>query len=446
MNNKDTQKIPNGFDAIKVSGGIKEYRLKINGLKILLMEKNIIPTVTVMVTYHVGSRNEVLGNTGATHILEHMLFKGSRNFNKKNGKDQATYLQKMGARVNATTWLDRTNYYQTLPSEHLEEVIALEADRMRFARITDADLKTEMPVVMNEFERGENDPIEALDKAIWATAFYMHPYHHSTIGWKNDIEATNATKLKIFYDTFYHPNNATLTVIGDFDQYILLTFVKKYFGEHKKSSHLIPEMLYLEPVQEGKRRVEVKRLGETNIVGLSYRIPAALSVDTHAVHMLASILGVGDSSRLARRLVDTGLCSRVYMVFAPFHDESLMTVYAYIATNVKHTEIEKIIIEEIELLKIKGITVLELNRIKAKVVSEMAWSRDGSYNTADSLNEAIALGDWTFYTDYLNKINTVKVEDVLRVANKYLLEDSSVAGYFIGQHSREELTKKIKKN
>lgn len=426
-------KIPTGFEFIKTLDGISEYKLKNNGLRILLMEKHVIPTVTVMITYHVGSRNEVLGNTGATHILEHMLFKGSRHFNKKNGKDQAVYLQKLGARVNATTWLDRTNYFETLPSKHLEEAIALEADRMRFANITDKDLKTEMPVVLNEFERGENDPTEALDKQIWASAFQMHPYHHSTIGWREDIITTNAEKLKSFYDIYYHSNNATLTVIGDFDYLLLLSYVKKYFGEHSKKQN-IPKLAVKEPKQEGERRVVVKRPGETNIVGMAFKIPAANNLDTHSIHALSLILADGDSSRLSRRLVDTGLCSRVRVISNAFHDESVIVLYAYKTSSVSHEEVERIITEEIELLKVNPITPLDLARIKSKVKAEIAWSRDGSYNVAGSINEAIAIGDWTFYCNYLKNFQSVKIADITRVAKTYFLKDQSVTGYFIGSN------------
>ncbi len=429
-------KLPAGLAYITTSNGIKDFKLRSNDLRILLKQNVTVPTVTVMVTYHVGSRNEVLGNTGATHILEHMLFKGSRNFNKKNGKEHAVYLQKMGGRVNATTWLDRTNYYQTLPRAYLEEAIALEADRMRFAFIKDADLKTEMPVVLNEFERGENDPTEALDKQMWATAFHMHPYHHSTIGWREDIETTNAKKLKAFYDTFYYPNNATLTVIGDYDEYALLSYIKKYFGEHKRAPHNISQKMGVEPRQEGVRRVEVKRPGETNIVGVGFKIPSARDGDTHAIHLLAGILGVGSSSRLSRRLVDSGLCSRIYIMSGLFHDENILIIYAYTTKNVTHSDVEKIIIEEIELIKSKGVTDGELQRVKEKTKAEMAWSRDGSFNVAGAINEAIALGDWTFYGDYFKKTQRVTTSDILRVTKKYFIENQSTIGYFIGQSEK----------
>ena len=204
------------YSKIKSSGGISEYLLKTNGLTVLLLEEHSAPVVTFMVTYLVGSRNEALGHTGATHLLEHLMFKGSRNYNKDSGDTIWTLLQNVGARLNATTWLDRTNYFELLPKEHLESAMAVEADRMRYALLRDSDRQPEMTVVRNEFERGENDPWESLEKSMWATAYQAHPYHHSTIGWQSDIEGVSTERLRQFYETYYWPNNATVTVIGDF--------------------------------------------------------------------------------------------------------------------------------------------------------------------------------------------------------------------------------------
>ena len=191
-----------GFRFIKESGGIEEYKLDQNGLTVLTLEDHTAPVVTFMVTYHVGSRNEAIGNTGSTHLLEHMMFKGSRNFNKEKGTAIWNELQNIGAQINATTWNDRTNYFEVVPSKHIERAIAIEADRMRFAFLNDEDRQPEMTVVRNEFERGENSPFDVLDKNIWATAYQAHPYHHSTIGWRSDIENIPTKKLQELYNTY----------------------------------------------------------------------------------------------------------------------------------------------------------------------------------------------------------------------------------------------------
>jgi len=210
--------IPDGFTKIKELGGIEEYRLDSNGLTVLLMEEHSAPVVTFMVTYRVGSRNEVTGTTGATHLLEHLMFKGTEKYNKENGNHIDQFIGNVGARKNATTWMDRTNYYESLPSEHLELSVDFESDRMRNLRLREEDRQSEMTVVRNEFEQAENNPLYALDKEIWAAAFQAHPYHHSTLGWRSDIENVPIEKLRAFYDTFYWPNNATVTIIGDLDK------------------------------------------------------------------------------------------------------------------------------------------------------------------------------------------------------------------------------------
>ena len=228
------------FDFIKTSGDIDEFILSKNGLRVLLLEDHSAPVTTLMVTYHVGSRNEAIGYTGSTHLLEHLMFKGSKNYNKEKGTAIWTELQSIGAQINATTWNDRTNYFEVVPSEHLEKAIAIESDRMRYAFLKDEDRQPEMTVVRNEFERGENSPFDVLDKNIWATAYQAHPYHHSTIGWKSDIENVSTERLKEFYNTYYWPNNATVTIIGDIDKNNSLNLVNEYFGQHSKSTHDIP--------------------------------------------------------------------------------------------------------------------------------------------------------------------------------------------------------------
>ncbi|MBT6638696.1 MAG: insulinase family protein, partial [Candidatus Marinimicrobia bacterium] len=247
----------NGFEFIKASGGIEEYTLKKNNLTVLVLEDHSAPVATFMVTYHVGSRNEAIGYTGSTHLLEHLMFKGSRNYNKEKGTAIWTELQNIGAQINATTWNDRTNYFEVVPSEHLERAIAIEADRMRFAFLKDEDRQPEMTVVRNEFERGENSPFDVLDKNIWAAAYQAHPYHHSTIGWRSDIENISTERLQEFYHTYYWPNNATATLIGDFNKKEALALIKKYFGEHGASENSIPGMYTEEPEQEGPRRTVV---------------------------------------------------------------------------------------------------------------------------------------------------------------------------------------------
>jgi zinc protease len=188
-----------------------------------------------------------VGHTGSTHLLEHMLFKGTPTFNKERRTQVAATLQRVGADFNATTWYDRTNYFETVPSDALELAVHLEADRMRNSFIADEDRRSEMTVVRNELERGQNEPMMVLDEAVYATAFREHPYHHPTIGWRSDVENVPTARLKEFYDTFYHPNNATVIVVGDFEEPRALELILTYFGAVPASPSPIPEVYTDEP-------------------------------------------------------------------------------------------------------------------------------------------------------------------------------------------------------
>ena len=420
-----------GFEYVKESGGIKEYKMTSNNLRVLLKKDKSAPVATFMVTYEVGSRNEAIGYTGSTHLLEHLMFKGSRKFNTTKGNSVFQTLQSLGARMNATTWLDRTNYFAVLPSEHLESLIEIEADRMRNAWIKEEDRQSEMTVVRNEFERGQNSPSGVLDEHIWATAYHAHPYHHSTIGWKEDIENVSIERLKEFYDTFYWPNNATAIAIGDFEEKDALAMIKKHFGKIRKSTKPIPEVYTAEPEQEGIRTVTLKRAGQQGIVGVAHKTPSATNKDAAAFMVLSSILSSGKNSRFYKNITDKGLTTSIYIWDSLFKDPGLFTVYANLSPDVKHKTVESLIIQEYEKIKTDGVTEAEVKKAQAQLVAAMKFSQDGSYAIASGLNEAIASGDWTLYTTYSEKIKNVTKEDVQRVVVEYFKEDLSTVGYFI---------------
>jgi len=389
------------------------------------------PVATFMVTYHVGSRNEAIGYTGSTHLLEHLMFKGSRNYNKENGTAIWDELQSIGAQINATTWNDRTNYFEVVPSEHIEKAISIEADRMRFSFLRDEDRQPEMTVVRNEYERGENSPFDVLDKNIWATAYQAHPYHHSTIGWRSDIENVSTERLKEFYDVYYWPNNATATIIGDFQKDTTLSLIAKYFGEHKKSDHEIPKVYTEEPLQEGPRRIVVKRSGQSGITAVAHKTPPGLDVDMYVFQVLGKILCDGKSSRLYKKIVDQGLATSLFMYDFPFKDNGLFITYAFLTPDTDNQKVEDIILKEYNDIISNGVEDSEIMRAVAQIRASVAFSRDGSYAVASALNEAIAIGDWQFYTSYVEKIELVSAKDIKRVAAKYLTEDQSTVGWFI---------------
>ena len=420
-----------GFKYVRTVGDISEYTLESNGLTVLLMPERSAPVVSLMVTYHVGSRNEVTGTTGATHLLEHLMFKGSENYNDAKGNSVSHFVETVGGGYNASTWLDRTNYYAVIPREHLEGYVAVEADRMRNLLLREEDRKPEMTVVRNEFEIGENDPHQSLDAEIWAAAYQAHPYHHPTIGWRSDIENVPIAKLQEFYDTFYWPDNATVSVIGDFDPAHALGLVKKYYGAYPKAPRPIPAMYTTEPEQTGPRRVTLQRAGEIGVVGLAWKAPEARSPNYAVLNVLGLILASGKTSRFYRALTDRNLTLGVSADAGFFHDPSLFQVYAFVAPGITHEQVEKTLLEEIERVKKEGVTDAEVATAKAKYRSATAYGRDGAFAIAANLNEAIAAGDWSLYYGVDEATAKVTAADVQRVAREYLDPKRSTTGWFV---------------
>ena len=420
-----------GFAFSKTVGAISEYRLESNGLQVLLLPEHSSPTLTFMVTYRVGSRNEVTGTTGATHLLEHLMFKGTPKFNREKGTSVDQLLEKVGGIYNATTWLDRTNYYANLASENLESYMVIEADRMRNLWLREADRKPEMTVVRNEFEIGENDPRQALEKEIYSAAYLAHPYHHSTIGWRSDIEKVPIEKLQEFYNTFYWPDNATVSVIGDFDPVKALELIKKHYGAIPKAPKPIPAMYTEEPEQTGPRRVTVRRAGELGVVALAHKVPAATHPDQPALKVLDVILTEGKNSRFYRALTDKNLTTGVRGDPGFFHDPSLHLLYASLAPGSTHEQVEKIASDELERVKKEGVTEGEVSSAIAQILAAAAYGRDGSFAVASTLNEYIAAGDWTLYVNGDDALKKVTAADVKRIANTYFLEDKRTTGWFI---------------
>lgn len=420
-----------GFSHVKSLGGIDEYRLDQNGLQVLLMPERSAPVVTFMVTYRVGSRNEVTGTTGATHLLEHLMFKGTPRFNRALGTGIDQLLERAGAIYNATTWLDRTNYYETLGNDHLAMVVEMEADRMRNLWLRDEDRRPEMTVVRNEFERGENSPFQALIKEITQAAFVAHPYHHSTIGHRSDIERVPIEKLRAFYDTYYWPDNATVTLIGDFDPVTALGLIKQFYGPIPRAPQPIPEVYTEEPEQTGPRRVTVKRPGQLGVVAIGYKNPAALHEDWAVLQVAANILSDGTNSRLYRALTDKGLTTSAATFNGYFRDPSLCILFAAMAPGATHEQVEKAALDEVEKLKQDGVTQAEVDAAVAKLLAETAFNRDGSFAIAGQINEDIAVGDWTNFIHLPEKYRQVTPDAVQRIAKKYLNVDQSTTGWFI---------------
>jgi len=425
------------FELVKEKAGFREFRMLANGLRVLLLSNRVAPVTTFAIVYHVGSRNEAVGFTGATHLLEHLMFKGTPEFQRSKGTAVAAVLEALGARFNATTWFDRTNYYETLPSSALEVAVRIEASRMRGALLRDEDRVPEMTVVRNEFERGENSPFQVLYKHTFATAFREHPYHHPTIGWRSDIEEVSTARLREFYETFYHPNNATAMVIGDFDEEPTLALLARYFGPIPGSDHPIPRVYTVEPPQEGERRFVVRRAGQIAWCAMSWRTVEARHPDTPALAVLGNVLGGGITSRLHQALVEKTLALSVSVVPWQLRDPALFSIFAPVRPGVEPSEIESVVRREIARISSDGVTEAECLKARTQIEAEVVFDRDSTDQIAASLSEAIAVADWEWYADYPAAIRAVTPEDVQRVVLTYLHDDALTAGLFLPKPGAE---------
>ena len=372
--------------------------------------------------------------TGATHLLEHLMFKGTERFNKDNGTSIFSVLQRVGAEMNATTSYDRTNYFELVPSEHLPLAIEIEADRMRGARVSDEDLADERTVVLNELDRGENEPLQKLLHAVFATAYFAHPYGHPVIGWRSDVETVTAEGLRHFYDTYYWPQNATVSVIGQFDKKEALDLIEAGFGglaAGPEATVDVRETTTREPEQIGERRVVVKQAGQLGMVLLAWKAPAGLDEDADALDVLSQILSGGKSSRLYRKLTDAGLTTHAGAFFPRLRDPGLFAIYSMLTPGTTNEEVEAEMRAAAAEVVDEGVTEAELARARRQVVAEEAYGRDGPQAVAARLNEAIAVGDWKLFTEYRERIEAVTAEAIQEAAALVFLDDRLTVGWYV---------------
>jgi zinc protease len=421
-----------GIKRVDEAKGIVEYRLVANGLRILLVENHSAPVATAMVLYRVGSRDEAVGHTGATHFLEHMMFKGTRRHNPARGNGLDDLLKPIGALYNATTWFDRTNYFEVVPAEHLELCVKLEADRMRNLVLKQEDRDSEMTVVRNEFERGENDPDDIMQKDMYAMAFREHPYQIPTIGYRSDVENVPMARLRAFYDTFYWPNNATVILVGDFEPARALTFVARHFGKIPRSPRPIPQVYTVEPPQEGERRFEISRAGDLPRVMVGFHVPEASHADNYALQAAAAILGGHRrSSRLYKRLIDTQLATEAFAWHNEQRDPGLLMVGATVAPDVRPEDVEAAILDELSKLAAEPVTEQELSRAKSANRKSTILGAADPMVLARQIGEAEAVAGWRWYAEYDDKFDAVTPADVQRVSARYFTKRNRTVGHFV---------------
>jgi zinc protease len=417
------------YEKVVTIEGITEYHLKNNGVRFLLFPDPSSSTVTVNMTVLVGSRHEGYGETGMAHLLEHMLFKGCKAFPKI---DQA--LQDHGAaEANATTWTDRTNYYETMPAtdRNLEFGIHLEADRLVNSFIKREDLAKEMTVVRNEFEQGENNPDSILNQRMMAIAFEWHNYGKSTIGNRSDIERVPIERLHDFYKKYYQCDNIVLIVAGKFDDAKAKEYIARYFGALKNPSRPLDKTYTEEPAQDGERTVTLRRVGKVAVTGLMYHIPAAGHDEHAAVEVLSGILGETPSGRLYKALVETKKATKIGADASAWHDPGILEMTAHVADKTTNEEVRDVMIDVLEKFAAKPATKEEVDRAVRSYLSARERALTKSKVIALELSEWAAAGDWRLLFIHRDRVAKVKPEDVDKVAAKYLRQSNRTAGMFI---------------
>ena len=407
--------------------GITSYQLD-NGLQVLLYPDDSASTVTINMTVFVGSRHEGYGEAGMAHLLEHMLFKGTPTFN-----NIPALLNEKGARFNGTTWLDRTNYYETLPAsdENLKLALQLESDRMINSYIKGEDLQSEFSVVRSEFERGENNPSRVLMQRMQSAAFDWHNYGKSTIGNKSDIELVPLPRLRAFYKKYYQPDNTMVVVAGRFDKEKALEYLEEFFGKIPAPTRELERTYTIEPPQDGERIVNLRRVGEVGIAGVLYHVPASAHPDFAAVDVFSYILSTEPAGRLYKTLVETKLASSITGGTFALHDPGVMLFYSQATEKENIGKVRDVMLSEIEKVAQDGVTEEEVKRVIQQIQKQREQSLNDTSRIAVDLSDWAAQGDWRLFFLYRDRIDAVTPEDVQRVAQQYTRAENRTIGMFI---------------
>ncbi len=408
--------------------GISEYRLD-NGIPVLLFPDQSKPQFTVNMTVLVGSRHEGYGETGMAHLLEHMLFKGTPDH-----QDIPKLLKDRGVlNMNGTTSLDRTNYYETLPAsdDNLEFAIRMEADRLLNSNFNSEQLASEMTVVRNEFEIGENNPMAILMQRVVAAAYEWHNYGKSTIGNRTDIERVPIQNLRAFYAKFYQPDNISIIVAGQFEEAKALEYLQKYFGKLQLPERQLPKTWTEEPVQDGERFVTLRRVGEVPLVGAAWHITNAAHEDYAALEVLSEILGTEPAGRLYQELVKPGMASSVLSMCLAGHDPGLILCLAQLNADQDIGQVQSVLTENVQGIGESGVTEEEVKRAVQSLVKQREMEFANTEDVAIGLTEWQASGDWRLYFLHRDRVEKVTAADVQRVAKAYLVTANRTVGQFL---------------
>jgi zinc protease len=422
------------FLSIPISeAGLKEHVFEAflsNGLKVILLENHKAPLVTFQVWYRVGSRNEEWGKTGLSHMLEHMMFKGTE---KIGPEEFSRIIQENGGNDNAFTSRDYTAYFENLSADRIQIALDLESDRMQNLVLREEDFRTERMVVMEERRlRTEDNPQTYVQEQIEAAAFQIQPYHWPTIGWMEDIARFTLEDLKSYYRTYYNPVNAFLLVVGDFKKEELLPKIEKAFSSHPKGA-LPNQERDKDPPQNGERRIFVKKEAQLPYIVMGYHVPNLRKPDSYVLEVIEVILSGGKSSRLYQSLVrekrlvlsadaDHSLLSR---------DPSLFYLSADLLPGKDVTEVEKALDQEVERLQREPVGERELEKAKNQLEASFIFRQDSIFYQAMLLAQHEITLNWRAIDDYIPSIRKVSAEDIQRVTKRYLIPDNRTVGILV---------------
>jgi zinc protease len=415
-----------GSQMAPAAGAVTEYQLE-NGLKLVVKEDHRAPVVVSQVWYKVGASYEHDGITGVSHVLEHMMFKGT---NAHPQGEFSRIISENGGSENAFTSKDYTAYFERLEKSRLAVSFELEADRMRNLHLLDKEFQKEINVVMEERRlRTDDKPTALTYEQFVASAFVSSSVRIPTIGWMNDLENMRLEDLQSWYQRWYAPNNAIVVVVGDVEPQAVLALAKKYFG-HLKPEEIIPPKPRLEPPQQGKRYITVQAPAEVPYTVMGYKAPVLKTAEAgwepYALEVLANILDGGDSARLTRELVRGSQIASSAGAGYDLYDrqEGLFLLDGTPAGSHTVAEVQQALFEQIQRLKDAPVAVDELERVKSKVVASDVYQQDSSFYQAMKVGQLEAVGlDWKLADAYVEQINAVTAEQVQAVAKKYLVEE-----------------------
>ncbi|HEX8558427.1 MAG TPA: pitrilysin family protein [Pyrinomonadaceae bacterium] len=418
---------PAGVERVTSVEGITEYRLK-NGLRVLMFPDQTKQTITVNVTYLVGSASENYGESGMAHLLEHLVFKGTPRH-----PNIPAELTSHGARPNGTTWTDRTNYFETFAAtdENLNWALDLEADRMVNSHIAKKDLDSEMTVVRNEFEMGENSPFNVLLERTMAASYLWHNYGKTTIGARSDLENVPIERLQAFYKTHYQPDNAVLLVAGKFDEAKALALVDKYFSPVPRPGRPLPKLYTQEPTQDGERMVTLRRVGDTQFVQAAYHVPSGAHPDFAAVDVLSQVLGDTPSGRLHKSLVETKKASSAFGFGFQWRDPGLAVFGAEVRQGDSLEAARDALLQTVEGVAANPPTKEEVERARAQLLKTIELTMNNSDRVGLTLSEFIGAGDWRLFFLHRDRLRAVTPEEVARAAAAYFKPSNRTLGLFI---------------